>query len=68
MSDANPQFQLDQQSNGQWLVTMLDDGYIKTIADCPNKNDANASALYALAKNREYKEEAINDGQTGDGK
>lgn len=50
-------YRIEQQADGTFTAFLLDGGYLETVAECPTYKDAENSARYCLAKNREYREE-----------
>jgi len=50
-------YNIERQPNGLFRARIFG-GYIEEVKDCPTWNNAVNSALYAIAKNKEYIEEA----------
>jgi len=58
MSDHS--YNITKQADGKFVVRVIG-GHIKIIRDCVTWNDAEIAGRYAIAKNKEYLEEAGQD-------
>jgi hypothetical protein len=53
-------FSIEEQPDGTFTVRVVG-GHIETIVDCRTRKEAESAGLYAVAKNKEYVEEAERD-------